>query len=58
MSGFQQKFSQQKLILRHIEKIVSLKTLFENLHLVKSYEKTNPTDFVFGQSMGKNTGGA
>ena len=27
--------------------IVSLKTLFKNLHLVKSYDKTNPTDFVF-----------
>ena len=27
--------------------IVSLKTLFQNLHPVKSYVKTNPTDFVF-----------
>ena len=27
--------------------IVSLKTLFENLHLVQSYDQTNPTDFVF-----------
>ena len=27
--------------------IVSLKTLFENLNLVNSYDKTNPTAFVF-----------
>ena len=27
--------------------IVSLKTFFKNLHPVKSYDKTNPTDFVF-----------
>ena len=27
--------------------IVSLKILFENLHLVNSYDKTNPTNFVF-----------
>ena len=27
--------------------IVSLKTLSENFNLVKSYNKTNPTDFVF-----------
>ena len=32
--------------------IVSLKTLFENLHLVKSYDKTNPTNFVL--SLWKN----
>ena len=27
--------------------IVSLKTVFENLNLVKSYDKTNPDIFVF-----------
>ena len=27
--------------------IVSLKTLFENLNLVKGYDKTNPIAFVF-----------
>ena len=30
--------------------IVSLKTMFENLNLVKSYDKTNPTVFVFSLS--------
>ena len=47
MSGSQQKISQQKFILRHLEKwYFSLKTLFENLNLVKIYEKINPTVFV------------
>ena len=36
--------------------IVSPKTVFENLNLVKSYDKTNPDVFVF--SLIKNTGGA
>ena len=27
--------------------IISLKTVFENLNLVKSYDKTNPNVFVF-----------
>ena len=27
--------------------IVSLKTMFENSNLVKSYDKTNPTVFLF-----------
>ena len=27
--------------------VVSLKTFFENLNLVKCYDKTNPTVFVF-----------
>ena len=41
--------SQQKLILRQIEgRYFSLKTVFENLNLVKSYDKTNPNDSVFG----------
>ena len=35
--------------------IVSLKTLFENLNLVKSYDKTNPN--VLYLVYGKNTGG-
>ena len=30
--------------------IVSLKTMFENLNLVKSYDKTNPTVLVFSLS--------
>ena len=30
--------------------IVSLETMFENLNLVKSYDKTNPTVFVFNLS--------
>ena len=37
--------------------IVSLKTLFENLHLIERYDKSNPTDFVFSL-WEKNTGGA
>ena len=36
--------------------VVSLKTEFENLNLVKSYDKTNPSVFVF--SLWENTGGA
>ena len=36
--------------------IVSLKTLFENLNLVISYDITNPTVFVF--SLRENTSGA
>ena len=58
MSGSRQKISQQKLIFKYIEKryffIVSPKTVFENLNLVKSYDKTNPDVLVHG----KNTGGA
>ena len=30
--------------------IGSLKTMFENLNLVKSYDETNPTVFVFSLS--------
>ena len=50
MSRSLQKFSQQKLILRHREEvtlIVLLKTLFENLNLVESYDETHPIAFVF-----------
>ena len=36
--------------------IISLKTVFENLHLVKSYNKTNLN--VLYLVYGKNTGGA
>ena len=58
MSGSQQKFCQHKIILRHMEKryffIISRKTVFENLNLAKSYDKTNPNDFIF--SVWENTG--
>ena len=49
MSGSQQKISQQKLFIRHTEEVslvLSPKTLFESLNLVKSYEKTNLTVFT------------
>ena len=32
--------------------IVSLKPLFENLNLVKRYDKTNPTVFLFSHRWG------
>ena len=51
MSASQQKNSHQNLILSHIEKryffIISLKTVFEYLNLVKDHDKTNPNVFVF-----------
>ena len=49
MSGSQQKISQQQLVFRHKEVclIFSLKTVFKNLNQEKSYDKTNPSAFVF-----------
>ena len=51
MRRFQQKINQQKLISVNTEKkdffILSLKIVFENLDLVKSYDKTNPNNFVY-----------
>ena len=40
---------------REVVLIVLLKTVFENLNLVKSYDRTKPIGFVFG--LWKKTGG-
>ena len=49
MSGSHQNFRQQKLILRHIEEryFDGFAENFENINLVKSYDKRNPTYFIF-----------